>query len=387
MSEAPAAGFFRGSERLEPIPALGRLIRKGSPAELAVSDADRVRAALRARDAQLATGYLSIVRSSAEMMVTSYVEFVLAFAPALAAHDPPIDHADIYRRAHDTWRRAVEASPELGGSGAATNADGRQVAAALGPDTVLPSTVGEMRQALMSGGRTRAADLLVGPAADFERLSAALAAGDVAGAAAAFEDYYGRMRRLHDLLVELDSLLISVIAETCGSSVAGEILYQSFTGCLFYGGLWQLAGAMSAEELAAFLADHMRGHFSGPARDGTIDIVEEEDRIRLVFGRCGSGAAMRRRARAGVPDAAAPLAQAANVTWQRAGEVPGYCSHCAMNELEGVRRLGYPLMVTEFDPDPDKPCGWTIYRDPSFIPESYFRRIGQKKDPSRFPAR
>jgi hypothetical protein len=35
--------------------------------------------------------------------------------------------------------------------------------------------------------------------------------------------------------------------------------------------------------------------------------------------------------------------------------------------------------VTEFDPDPEKPCGWTVYKDPALIPERYFTRLGYKK--------
>jgi hypothetical protein len=64
--------------------------------------------------------------------------------------------------------------------------------------------------------------------------------------------------------------------------------------------------------------------------------------------------------------------------------VPGYCTHCAINELESMRRLGYPILVTEFESDPQKPCGWTVYKDPNLIPERYFTRLGFERDPSRF---
>jgi hypothetical protein len=141
---------------------------------------------------------------------------------------------------------------------------------------------------------------------------------------------------------------------------------------------------MSYEETAAFLADHLRGHFSGAAREGAVTIVEEPDRYRLIFDPCGSGGAMRRGAISGVADAAQPFPNPSAQTWGKQGQVAGYCTHCAINELESMRRLGYPILVTEFEPDPQKPCGWTVYKNPDLIPEKYFTRLGFEKDASAF---
>jgi hypothetical protein len=123
------------------------------------------------------------------------------------------------------------------------------------------------------------------------------------------------------------------------------------------------------------LAEHLRGHFSGPGREGAVTIVEEADRYRLVFEPCGTGGAMRRRKVAALTN----FRVASVATWQRTNEVPTYCAHCALNEVTSIRRLGYPAWVTEFDPDPEKPCGWTVYKDPALIPERYFTRLGYKK--------
>jgi hypothetical protein len=78
------------------------------------------------------------------------------------------------------------------------------------------------------------------------------------------------------------------------------------------------------------------------------------------------------------------LPEASPQTWSLKGKVPGYCSHCAASELESMRRLGYPVFVTEFNPDSKKPCGWTVYKDPDLIPEQYFKRLGFTKDPKTF---
>jgi hypothetical protein len=74
-----------------------------------------------------------------------------------------------------------------------------------------------------------------------------------------------------------------------------------------------------------------------------------------------------------------PLPEASPETWHRAGQVPSYCAHCALNELTSIALVGYPLWVTEFDPDPRKPCGWTIYKEPKRIPARYYTRLGLTK--------
>jgi hypothetical protein len=71
-----------------------------------------------------------------------------------------------------------------------------------------------------------------------------------------------------------------------------------------------------------------------------------------------------------------PLPDASPETWNRAGQVPAYCAHCAKNEITSIRRFGFPAWVTEFDPDPRKPCGWTVYKDPKLIPARYYERLG-----------
>jgi hypothetical protein len=261
-----------------------------------------------------------------------------------------------------------------------------QVLGVFHPDRVSPRTVVELREGLVTG-QAGFIDAMLGPlAGEFESVRTATAAGHFRGALGCFERYYSSMRRLHDLLVEFVSSLIDAIAEIHGQAIAEQTLYEAFTTCLFYEGLWKAVRAMSHEEAAAFLADHLRGHFSGPAREGAVDIVEELDRYRLILDPCGSGGAMRRFAAAAVPNAAAPCPEPSAQTWGRRGEVPGYCTHCAINELESMRRLGYPIFVTEFDKDPQKPCGWTVYKDPSLIPDYYFTRLGFLKDESKFTA-
>jgi hypothetical protein len=254
----------------------------------------------------------------------------------------------------------------------------------LAPERLGPDVVREFRAAILAGTRCAATELLEPTVPMFDAMLAAIDRNDPIGATEAFERYFSRMRTLHDVLVELVAFQISAIAELHGQAVMEKVLRESFVTCLFYEGLWAAVRAMTHEETAAFLAEHLRAHFSGAGRSGSVEVVEEHDRYRLIFDPCGSGGAMRRRAAHGVPFGSVPMAEPSPLNWFKAGEVPGYCSHCAINELESMRRLGYPVFVTEFDPDPTRPCGWTIFKSPDQIPEQYFARLGATRDPAVF---
>lgn len=69
------------------------------------------------------------------------------------------------------------------------------------------------------------------------------------------------------------------------------------------------------------------------------------------------------------------LAEASPLTWGEANTVPAYCAHCAVNELESIRRLGHLVWATEFNRDPDQPCGWKIFKSPEHAAPRYFERL------------
>jgi hypothetical protein len=197
------------------------------------------------------------------------------------------------------------------------------------------------------------------------------------------ETYWGLVRTLHDGLVQYCQSYPGAFSEAFGQPAAERLIEASFSRCFFFEGLWDLVTGLEPKALAAFLAEHLRFHLSGSAREGSAGIVEEEDRYRLIFHPCGSGGAMRRRMGAEPPPSEV-LSTPSPVSWGLAGQVPYYCAHCALNELQSIRRVGYPAFVTEFDPDPTAPCGWTVYKDPSLIPERVFERVGRRKDLAAF---
>jgi len=148
---------------------------------------------------------------------------------------------------------------------------------------------------------------------------------------------------------------------------------------------WKAMQKMSVEERVYVNAEAMRAHRSGPKQDGTIEIIEVEDRYSIKVDPCGSAGRMRRgdpvdgtnsrlgpRYNFGVTKKAYPW------SWSRKN-VPYYCIHCAINEILTIEWGGYPLWVTGYSEDAFEPCYWHFYKSPELIPDEYFKRLGFKK--------
>ena len=180
------------------------------------------------------------------------------------------------------------------------------------------------------------------------------------------------------------SAFATAAARTGGQAATECVLDAAFRDVPTAGLLWAALPFFEASDLALVLAEHLRLHFSGAQGEGAVEIVDEVDRYRLVLSPCGSGGALRRRL--GVdskPAVANRCRQPSNSSWNQT-DVPYYCMHCAHNEMHSIDLMGFPRWVTEYTGDPDKPCGWTIYKDPTGIPQSYFTRLGRTREPSKF---
>jgi hypothetical protein len=216
--------------------------------------------------------------------------------------------------------------------------------------------------------------------------TAAMAAADSAQydtCGTKFEKYLKAVRARHDLLSRYLWAYPTAVCEAHGQAIAEETLAGSFAAISFQEPMWRVFECLSPQARAAFLAEHLRFHFSGAGREGSVEIIEEPDRYRLVFDPCGSGGAMRRDGEGAWARCMAVFKEPSPMTWGRAGQVPAYCTHCAANERTSIERNGYPLWVTEFNPDPRKPCGWTVYKDPALIPARYFDRLGTTRRASK----
>lgn len=148
------------------------------------------------------------------------------------------------------------------------------------------------------------------------------------------------------------------------------------------------------ETLLYVACEAMRGHLVGPERTGDFELEEFEDRFVVKFDPCGSGG---RTVRGDWIEDTPPRMEPP-YGWRVAQEerdwnhftkgVCLYCSHCIiLMEHMPIDRFGYPVRVidppvypdTDRDPATRQRCQWTMYKDPTKIPEEVYTRTGRVK--------
>jgi len=148
------------------------------------------------------------------------------------------------------------------------------------------------------------------------------------------------------------------------------------------------------ETLMYVSCEAMRGHLSGPERDGNFELEELADRFILKFDACGSGGRTLRGdwientpARMEAPYNFRVSEEERDWNHYQKG-VCLYCAHCIiLMEHMPMDRFGYPVRVvdppiypdTNKDPDARQKCQWTMFKDPTTVPEEMYTRTGRTK--------
>lgn len=148
------------------------------------------------------------------------------------------------------------------------------------------------------------------------------------------------------------------------------------------------------ETLVQVACEAMRGHLVGPERTGDFELEETEDAFILRFDPCGSG----QRTIRGDWIEETPARMEPPYNWGVSQEEASwnhftkgiclYCAHCIilMEEMP-MDRFGYPVRVvdppiypdTDRDPSIRQQCQWTMYKDPTAVPEEVYVRVGRTK--------
>jgi|GEM_PF-2862446 len=365
--------YFTGRERLEHSPAFARNIRMGSPVELRVPDHQRVIDAINSANFQEASTYLELFHSQYQLMLSLVFEWVLQIPQSLSE----LVGGNLERELTEkTFQRFKASLPTINYSPDAA-AGARQLASLLIDADLRPGLADSYREQAAKADITLLHNILRQLGQAYAELSAALEQHSPELAVQKFDAYRYFAIGVHDACIQFTQSCFESVQLDCEQEVCEKLIQQSFSSCSFFEPLWSV-GQLPPDALAAFLAEHLRLHFSGDkTRGGGIEIIEDEEKYRLVFDACGSGGALRRRLdkNGQLPK----LAKAGPATWNRANEVPAYCAHCAFNEMTAIDKYGYPILVTDFNPDPQKPCGWTVYKDPDAIPATYYERLGRTK--------
>ena len=207
--------------------------------------------------------------------------------------------------------------------------------------------------------------------------------GDAAGAKALLESFRYEQQILQDIYVDWIWAMLTWVRDQVDEDAVERIMRDTL-------GSWasaRYAGYLDLDfdQRLALTVEGMRGHLSGPGRQGNVQLTDEGDRVVVAFDPCGSGG----RARRGDPARGIPPSSerpefgdaegAHDWTWGERG-VCLYCAHCSLvNEILPIERLGFPMRVTEYPRDPGDPCRWILYRDPRDVPEWAYARVGKTK--------
>lgn len=369
---------FAGRDRLEQVPAFGRVFRMGSVDALVASDPEKIRELLRqAGSVNEAREYLSYIHGLNTFMLELIFEWVLRWPVVIDQLIGAKLRMQCIQLAYKTWCAANEKW-----DGPDVQSAYEEMRGLFSADRLNPEALTEFEDTKRTSRQP--SHVCVVPQKAFDELLGKIELYSAEEKELRFNSYLSDCRARHDGILRMSWCLGSAVLNLSGQAVSEEALRRSLQSCSSYNVLFDLAKELSPRSMAAFLAEHLRSHFSGPGREGSVQVIEEPNCYRIIIDACGSGGAMRRLHGDRSVGGLEKLPEASPCTWGRAGEVPVYCAHCAQNEIASIARIGYPVMVTEFTPDPARPCGWTIYKSPDLVPEMYFSRLGVTKDPAKF---
>ena len=218
---------------------------------------------------------------------------------------------------------------------------------------------------------------------DADEAIEALERGDMTGFARALAAQREVALTVHDAQADWAWGLLSSLRDGLGEERMDDVF--RVTQGQWVSERYAALGEMTPQESLELTIEGMRGHFTGPARAGRIDVAEEDDRWILSFDPCGSGGRMRRsdEARGQTPRTEAPFSfavteKAHDWSWGRKG-VCLYCAHCAVvNEIIPIETHGVPMRMTEHPEDPGDQCRWTIYKSADAVPDWVYERVGKQ---------
>ena len=236
--------------------------------------------------------------------------------------------------------------------------------------------------------------------ADVEAAVAAITAEGTHDRHAALARAVETWRDLHDSEVDQLAGLFDLVISRHGEPALRE-MYEGWVIGSWFAKRYQRFDVSRIDwEEAAWLLTYlafegMHGHLSGPDRDGTLDFIEDDEKVTLSFTPCGSGGrSMAGEPRDGLPPLRDPaigwpeLREAHDFTWNETG-ICAYCAHCCvLHENLPIAAFGYPVRVTDPPRAPltsESRCRWTIYKDVRKVPEEAYARVGARKPPAHAP--
>lgn len=216
-------------------------------------------------------------------------------------------------------------------------------------------------------------------------------------ALAALDELREGWRQLHDRGADYQSGMLTFIARRFGEEAIGEA-YADVLAPYLQERYKPFDVREQPYEDTLFRniylsVEAMRGHLVGPARDGDMEVDEDDERIVISFDPCGSGGRSQRGdpvegtgSRAEPPYDFGVTQEEHDWSWNEKG-VCYYCAHCCFAlQYWPAKTWGHPLRVVDSPLYPDeakgpnpKKCTWTIYKSVDAIPAEAYERIGMQK--------
>jgi hypothetical protein len=218
-------------------------------------------------------------------------------------------------------------------------------------------------------------------------------AGDTVRARAMLDTFKESWRRIHDRDVDHCYGLMNEVKVRVGEPAVEDmlrsVLLPLFTWRYSKFDIDKHPWDQGLETLLYVACEAMRGHLSGPRRDGNFELIEEPERWVVRFDPCGSGGRSVRGdtiegtgPRMDPPYNYAVTEEKYDWAWNKKG-VCYYCAHCCvLMEQMPIDRFGYPVRVVEpplYPNERDAKCTWYMYKDPTKVPAEYYERVGRTK--------
>jgi hypothetical protein len=190
-----------------------------------------------------------------------------------------------------------------------------------------------------------------------DELAAEIAAGDIDAVRTRFESWQAEQRRVHDLLRDWVSVLLSHVYEHYGiDELQSAVAYAGERTLL----AWMPSDIARppAKRLTSW-ARMLHGHFT------SFSLEEDDQKFTIVQDPCGSCTRQILQGRYGPPIGLAVVREPHLVSWGR-GDTPVYRSHVpVMHQLLPGRAIGVPWPVNLCPPGLGTgPCRILLYKDP-----------------------
>ncbi len=209
---------------------------------------------------------------------------------------------------------------------------------------------------------------------------------DAAAARELLDDARSNWLAAHDPATDRLASLLALAADALGEAVVGQLwdalLVDYYAAIAEKYDPARVPWTRSVERLGLDIFEAVRGHLTGPLRDGSFVVREESDRWVLEFAPCGSGG----RTYPESPDADRDPREFTQGRHDWAWRTEGvclYCAHCCqLQQRAPIQALGFPLRVIEppvraTGSAPGRAtCRWSIYKDPAAIPAHAWTDVG-----------